>query len=52
MAIPMKPLCRADCRGPVRRVRKRPEPAAPCGCARDAVDPRWEALRGASEEKV
>jgi uncharacterized protein len=41
--IPMKPLCRPDCRGLC------PEcgadlNAGACGCAEQAVDPRWAAL--------
>jgi uncharacterized protein len=50
MAMPMKPLCRPDCKGLC--------PACgndlnlgPCAGAHDAVDPRWEALR-ALKEKV
>ena len=50
MAMPMKPLCREDCKGLC--------PACgndlnlgPCAGAHDAVDPRWEALR-ALKEKV
>jgi uncharacterized protein len=49
MALPMKPLCRADCRGLCPTCGKDLN-LGPCACARDAVDPRWEALRGLREK--
>jgi len=44
LALPMKPLCRPECRGLC------PECGADrnrdtCSCATETVDPRWEALR-------
>lgn len=44
LALPMKPLCREDCRGlcPVCGANRN---ATPCGCAAKAPDPRWVALR-------
>jgi uncharacterized protein len=44
MAIPMKPLCREDCRGlcPGCGADLNTES---CRCATPATDPRWEALR-------
>jgi uncharacterized protein len=50
MAMPMKPLCREDCKGLC------PECGndlnlGPCAGAHDTADPRWEALR-ALKEKV
>jgi uncharacterized protein len=44
MAIPMKPLCRQDCRGLCARCGSDLN-AGPCGCAMTEVDPRWAALR-------
>jgi uncharacterized protein len=45
MAIPMKPLCREDCRGICARCGA-DRNAAPCGCSGVAGDPRWNALAG------
>jgi uncharacterized protein len=44
MAVPMKPLCREDCRGlcPGCGAELNNES---CRCAAPATDPRWEALR-------
>ena len=44
LALPMKPLCRADCRGlcPVCGVNRN---LTPCTCERRAPDPRLAALR-------
>ena len=50
MALPMKPLCRPDCRGLCPECGKDLN-QGPCGCAHASVDPRWEALR-ALKEKV
>jgi uncharacterized protein len=44
MAVPMKPLCREDCRGLCSRCGGDLN-LEPCGCAVAQVDPRWEALR-------
>jgi uncharacterized protein len=44
MAVPMKPLCREDCRGLCPRCGEDLN-VADCGCAADSADPRWEALR-------
>ncbi len=50
MSLPMKPLCRPDCRGLCPECGKDLN-LGPCGCAHESVDPRWEALR-ALKEKV
>jgi len=50
MALPMKPLCQPDCKGLCPECGKDLN-AGPCACAREAADPRWEALR-ALREKV
>jgi uncharacterized protein len=50
MALPMKPLCRPDCLGLCPTCGKDLNLGS-CACARDTVDPRWEALR-ALKEKV
>ena len=44
MAVPMKPLCREDCRGLCPRCGEDLN-VADCGCSADSADPRWEALR-------
>jgi uncharacterized protein len=44
MAVPMKPLCREDCRGLCSRCGEDLN-AADCGCALESADPRWEVLR-------
>lgn len=44
MAIPMKPLCREECLGLCPRCGK-DRNLDPCGCAQEAGDPRWAALR-------
>ena len=44
MAVPMKPLCREDCRGLCSRCGEDLN-VADCGCEVDSADPRWEALR-------
>src|SRR5262245_36537710 len=49
MALPMKPLCRPDCRGLCPTCGKDLNLGA-CACKRDTVDPRWEALRGLREK--
>jgi len=50
IALPMKPLCRTDCRGLCPTCGKDLNLDA-CACARETIDPRWEALR-ALREKV
>jgi uncharacterized protein len=50
MALPMKPLCRPDCKGLCAECGKDLN-QDPCGCAHASVDRRWEALR-ALKEKV
>lgn len=44
MAIPMKPLCREECLGLCPRCGN-DRNLGPCGCAEEAADPRWAALR-------
>ena len=44
MAVPMKPLCREDCRGLCPTCGEDLNVTA-CGCAAEVADPRWEALR-------
>ena len=44
MAIPMKPLCREDCRGLCPQCGQDLNVTA-CGCVVETEDPRWEALR-------
>ncbi len=44
MAVPMKPLCREDCRGLCVHC-GRDLNAGDCGCTARPIDPRWEALR-------
>jgi uncharacterized protein len=44
MAVPMKPLCREDCRGLCPTCGEDLNVTA-CECAEQAADPRWEALR-------
>lgn len=45
LALPMKPLCRDDCRGlcPVCGGNRNAEA---CACRAESTDPRWAALRG------
>jgi DUF177 domain-containing protein len=44
MAVPMKPLCREDCRGICPRCGQDLNVTA-CGCVVENDDPRWEALK-------
>jgi uncharacterized protein len=46
----MKPLCRPDCQGLCVSCGKDLNLGA-CGCTRETIDPRWEALK-ALKEKV
>jgi uncharacterized protein len=50
MALPMKPLCKPDCRGLCPTCGKDRNLGA-CACAPESIDPRWEALK-ALKEKV
>ncbi len=44
LALPLKPLCRDDCRGLCPRC-GRDLNAGDCGCRDDRPDPRWDKLR-------
>lgn len=44
MAVPMKPLCREDCKGLCPECGQDRNVTA-CGCVVETLDPRWEALR-------
>src|SRR5262245_28637507 len=48
MSIPMKPLCREDCRGLCPRCGA-DRNLKSCDCASDDPDPRWAALAGVSD---
>jgi len=48
LAIPMSPLCRADCKGLCPRCGKNLN-EGPCGCSPDQPDERWSALKGLVE---
>ena len=50
MALPMKPLCKPDCKGLCPSCGKDLNLGA-CGCTHETIDPRWEALK-ALKEKV
>ena len=51
MALPMKPLCRPDCRGLCPNCGEDLNSLnGPCGCVRDTVDPRWDALKALREK--
>jgi uncharacterized protein len=50
MALPMKPLCRPDCRGLCSGCGIDLNLGA-CVCVRESIDPRWDALK-ALKEKV
>jgi uncharacterized protein len=49
LALPLRPLCRDDCKGLCARC-GRDLNAGPCGCADDDIDPRWEALAALREQ--
>jgi uncharacterized protein len=49
MALPMKPLCRPDCRGLCPDCGKDLN-QGPCACVRETVDPRWDALKALREK--
>jgi DUF177 domain-containing protein len=44
MAVPMKPLCREECRGLCPQCGSDLN-VSECNCASDEIDPRWRALR-------
>jgi uncharacterized protein len=51
MALPMKPLCRPDCRGLCPHCGKDLNSLdGPCACAPEKVDPRWDALKALREK--
>ena len=50
MSLPMKPLCKPDCRGLCPTCGKDRNLGA-CQCSSESIDPRWEALK-ALKEKV
>ncbi|MCS7233086.1 MAG: DUF177 domain-containing protein [Synergistetes bacterium] len=45
LSIPMKPLCKEDCKGLCPVCGKNLN-EGDCGCERDVEDPRWSALKG------
>ena len=49
MAVPMKPLCREDCRGLCPHCGQDLN-REKCGCVAETADPRWEALRELKEK--
>ena len=51
MALPMKPLCRPDCKGLCADCGKDLN-LGPCGCVHESVDPRWEGLKALKEEAL
>lgn len=50
LAVPMKPLCRANCRGLCPRCGADLNAEA-CDCASEAVDPRWAALAALRDDR-
>jgi len=44
LALPMKPLCREDCKGLCPRCGEDLNVKG-CGCVIETADPRWEALK-------
>lgn len=48
LRLPMKPLCREDCRGLCPQCGSNRN-VAPCGCQDRAPDPRWAALKGLAD---
>ena len=50
MLVPMKPLCREDCKGLCPQCGQDRNTGV-CGCVAETADPRWEALR-ALKKKV
>lgn len=50
LSLPVKPVCREDCRGLCAQCGK-PMVEDTCGCARKETDPRWEKLLKLKKEK-
>ncbi|MBI4726896.1 DUF177 domain-containing protein [candidate division TA06 bacterium] len=50
LSLPVKPLCREDCRGLCAQCGK-PLGARPCGCTQKQTDLRWEKLLKLKKEK-
>jgi uncharacterized protein len=50
LSLPVKPLCREDCRGLCSQCGKLLGPK-PCGCVKKEADPRWEKLLKLKKEK-
>jgi len=48
--VPMKPLCRPDCAG-ICPTCGASLNAGPCGCDKEKIDPRWNALQAFKERK-
>lgn len=48
--LPMKPLCKLDCKGLCQVCGANQNPGN-CGCASQATDPRWRALLGLAPEE-
>jgi uncharacterized protein len=48
LALPLRPLCREDCKGLCARCGNDLN-AGPCDCGGDDIDPRWEALAALRE---
>jgi len=44
IALPMKPLCREDCRGLCPQCGA-DRNVSPCSCVVEFIDPRWRALQ-------
>lgn len=49
LALPLRPLCRADCKG-LCATCGRDLNEGPCGCAQEETDPRWAPLRALSDK--
>lgn len=49
MLVPMKPLCREDCKGLCPQCGEDGNVRG-CGCAAGSVDPRWEALKALKQK--
>lgn len=50
LSVPMKPLCRADCRGLCPQCGENLNQST-CSCVPEPADARWEALRSLIDEK-
>ncbi len=51
LSMPMKPLCSRDCRGLCPSCGANLN-AGDCGCSREVLDPRWEALKELKDKLV